>query len=89
VVEAVQLSNRVIIVAYGGRKYAELTIDLPYPRLQTDAAVAAKQAEILALFEEMDRSRPTLDARIAPGRARGQSPLPHQTAVVDQTRVAE
>ena len=36
VLEAVQLSDRIIIVAYGGRNYADIPIDLPYPRLQTD-----------------------------------------------------
>lgn len=33
VLEAVQLSDRIIIVAYGGKNYADLQIDLPYPRL--------------------------------------------------------
>jgi NitT/TauT family transport system ATP-binding protein len=70
VMEAVQLSNRVIIVAHGGRKYAEITIDLPYPRHQTDAAVAGKQAEILELFEEMERQRGA--------RATDQTGAPHQ-----------
>ena len=74
VMEAVQLSNRVIIVAHGGRKYAEITIDLPHPRHQTDTAVTAKQAEILELFEEMERKRPHLDARIAAGGPRGETP---------------
>src|SRR4029077_20987418 len=36
VLEAVQLSSRILIVAYGGKNFADLTIDLPYPRLQTD-----------------------------------------------------
>ena len=40
VLEAVQLSNRIIIVAYGGRNFADIPIDLPYPRLQTDPEVA-------------------------------------------------
>ena len=31
VLEAVQLSDRIIIVAYGGRNYADIQIDLPYP----------------------------------------------------------
>ena len=74
VMEAVQLSNRVIIVAYGGRKYAEITIDLPHPRHQTDPAVAGKLAEILELFEEMERRRPDLDARITTTQASGATP---------------
>ncbi len=65
VLEAVQLSDRVIIVAYGGTKFAEIEIDLPYPRLQTDPAVATMQAEILAIFEDMESRRRELDPRIA------------------------
>jgi NitT/TauT family transport system ATP-binding protein len=65
VMEAVQLSNRIIIVAYGGRNFADLSIDLPYPRHQTDPAVATMQAEILEVFEEMERRRRELDPRIA------------------------
>jgi NitT/TauT family transport system ATP-binding protein len=65
VLEAVQLSNRIIIVEYGGRNFADLPIDLPYPRLQSDPAVATVQAEILGLFEEMERRREALDPRLA------------------------
>jgi NitT/TauT family transport system ATP-binding protein len=65
VMEAVQLSNRIIIVEYGGRNFADLTIDLPYPRHQSDPAVATVQAEILEVFEEMERRRLELDPRIA------------------------
>jgi len=65
VLEAVQLSSRIIIVAYGGRNFADLSIDLPYPRLQTDPAVATTQAQILEVFEEMERQRRQLDPRIA------------------------
>lgn len=57
VLEAVQLSNRIIIVEYGGRNFADLTIDLPYPRLQTDSQVATMQAEILQVFEQMEQRR--------------------------------
>ena len=65
VLEAVQLSSRIIIVEYGGRKFEDISIDLPYPRLQTDPAVATMQAEILRVFEEMERRRAELDPRIA------------------------
>ena len=65
VLEAVQLSSRIIIVAYGGRNFADLQIDLPYPRLQTDPAVATMQAEILEVFEDMERQRKEIDPRIA------------------------
>lgn len=64
VLEAVQLSSRIIIVAYGGTKYADLDVDLPYPRHQTDPAVATLQAEILEVFEDMDKHRTELDPRI-------------------------
>ena len=47
VLEAVQLSSRIIIVAYGGRNFADIPIDLPYPRMQSDPAVATMQAQIL------------------------------------------
>jgi NitT/TauT family transport system ATP-binding protein len=65
VMEAVQLSSRIIIVEYGGRNFADLEIDLPYPRLQSDPAVATMQAEILEVFEEMERRRLERDPRIA------------------------
>ena len=65
VLEAVQISNRIIIVEFGGRNFADLDIDLPYPRLQSDPAVATLQAEILGLFEDMERRRLERDPRIA------------------------
>jgi len=55
VMEAVQLSNRVIMMSSHGTIFRDLTIELPYPRLQTDVAVATQQAEILELFETMER----------------------------------
>ena len=44
VMEAVQLSGRIIIVAYGGKNFADYENTLPYPRLQHDPEVAAMQA---------------------------------------------
>jgi NitT/TauT family transport system ATP-binding protein len=67
VLEAVQLSDRIIIVAYGGRNYADIAIDLPYPRLQTDREVAGLQADILEVFNEMEAKRKTSDPRLSPG----------------------
>jgi NitT/TauT family transport system ATP-binding protein len=64
VMEAVQLSDRIIIVAYGGKNYADIPIDLPYPRLQTDHAVAGLQADILEVFNEMETKRKELDPRL-------------------------
>jgi NitT/TauT family transport system ATP-binding protein len=53
IAEAVQLSNRVLILAPGGRLYADLPIDLPYPRRASDTEVAMAQAELLGRFEQM------------------------------------
>ena len=53
VVEAVQLSDRIIVLAPGGRIFDDITIDLPHPRRATDPKVATLQAEILGRFEEM------------------------------------
>jgi ABC-type nitrate/sulfonate/bicarbonate transport system ATPase subunit len=75
VLEAVQLSNRIIIVAYGGRNFADFDIDLPYPRLQSDPAVATMQAKILEVFEEMKRRRRDVDPRITElARAKARTP---------------
>ncbi|HWL49427.1 MAG TPA: ATP-binding cassette domain-containing protein, partial [Acidimicrobiia bacterium] len=64
VLEAVQLSDRIIIVAYGGRNYADIPIALPYPRLQTDREVAGLQADILEVFNDMESQRKQLDPRL-------------------------
>jgi NitT/TauT family transport system ATP-binding protein len=53
VVEAVQLSDRIVVLAPGGQIFDDITIDLPHPRRATDPKVATLQAEILARFEEM------------------------------------
>ena len=65
VVEAVQLGDRVIIIDFGGKNFADMKIDLPYPRLQTDKAVLETEGEILAIFEDMERRRREYDPRIA------------------------
>lgn len=57
--EAVELSNRVIMMAPGGRIFADIEIDLPYPRRASDRAVAMLQAEILGRFEEMKSEIPS------------------------------
>ena len=69
VLEAVQLSDRIIIVAYGGKNYADINIDLPYPRLQTDRQVTGLQADILEVFNEMESQRHELDPRLVPNDA--------------------
>jgi NitT/TauT family transport system ATP-binding protein len=65
VMEAVQLSERIIIVAYGGKNFADFENTLPYPRLQSDPAVATMQADILGVFEDMESRRRELDPRIS------------------------
>lgn len=53
VVEAVQLSDRIIVLAPGGRIFDDISIDLEHPRRAADPKVATLQAEILGRFEEM------------------------------------
>ena len=54
VLEAVLLSNRVLMMSGTGEIYRDIDIDLPYPRLQTDHDVVTLQADILELFEVME-----------------------------------
>lgn len=53
VAEAVQLSDRIIVMAPGGRLYADVAVDLPRPRKASDTKVATMQAELIARFETM------------------------------------
>ena len=53
VIEAVQLSDRIIIMEHNGRIYGDISIDLPHPRKISDPKVATRQAEILGIFESM------------------------------------
>jgi NitT/TauT family transport system ATP-binding protein len=53
VMEAVQMSDRILVLAPGGRLYADIAIDLPHPRRASDTKVAMAQAEILQRFEAM------------------------------------
>ncbi|MDH4305988.1 MAG: ATP-binding cassette domain-containing protein, partial [Acidimicrobiia bacterium] len=53
VMEAVQLSDRIIVLAPGGTIYDDIAIDLPHPRKASDPKVATMQAEILGRFEDM------------------------------------
>jgi NitT/TauT family transport system ATP-binding protein len=53
VMEAVQLSDRIIVLAPGGTLYEDITVDLPRPRKLSDPTVATMQAEILARLERM------------------------------------
>jgi NitT/TauT family transport system ATP-binding protein len=54
IMEAVQLSDRIIVLRHGGQIHADIPIDLPHPRRASDPEVAAVQAEILGRFETMD-----------------------------------
>jgi NitT/TauT family transport system ATP-binding protein len=51
--EAVQLSDRILMMNKGGTLYADIPIGLPRPRLLTDRDVVTQQADVLALFEQM------------------------------------
>jgi NitT/TauT family transport system ATP-binding protein len=53
VAEAVQLADRIIVLAPGGRLYADVDVDLPRPRKASDTNVATMQAELLGRFETM------------------------------------
>ena len=52
--EAVELSNRILVFAKGGKLEDDLTIDLPFPRDAADEEVAVEKAKILRKFEELD-----------------------------------
>jgi NitT/TauT family transport system ATP-binding protein len=62
VVEAVELSDRIIVLQPGGRIFEDITIDLPRPRRQSDPAVATLQAEVLARLENMKAMTPQVAA---------------------------
>jgi NitT/TauT family transport system ATP-binding protein len=52
--EAVELSNRIVILARGGRLRQDVQVDLPYPRDPADDRVALMKADVLRQFEELD-----------------------------------
>jgi NitT/TauT family transport system ATP-binding protein len=54
VTEAVQLSDRIVVLAPGGRVHEIIDVDLPRPRKASDPAVAVLQAEILSRFEALE-----------------------------------
>lgn len=54
VTEAVQLSDRIVVLAPGGRVHEIIDVDLPRPRRASDPAVALLQAEVLARFEALE-----------------------------------
>jgi NitT/TauT family transport system ATP-binding protein len=58
VMEAVQLSEKIIVMSRDGRIHAEFAIELPHPRKASDPEVAALQAEILGEFEKIQATAP-------------------------------
>jgi NitT/TauT family transport system ATP-binding protein len=52
--EAVELSNRILVFAKGGRLEDDLQIDLPFPRDPSNEDVAVAKAQVLRKFEELD-----------------------------------
>jgi NitT/TauT family transport system ATP-binding protein len=52
--EAVELSNRIVILAKGGKLRQDVAVDLPYPRDPADDRVALMKADVLRQFEELD-----------------------------------
>jgi NitT/TauT family transport system ATP-binding protein len=52
--EAVELSNRILVFAKGGRLQDDIEIELPFPRDPSDEAVAIAKARVLKKFEELD-----------------------------------
>jgi NitT/TauT family transport system ATP-binding protein len=52
--EAVELSNRILILSRGGVMRDDVTLDLPFPRDPTDPKVAVTKADVMRRFEELD-----------------------------------
>ena len=52
--EAVELSNRILVFAKGGKLEDDITVDLPFPRDPADEEVAVAKAHVLRKFEELD-----------------------------------
>jgi NitT/TauT family transport system ATP-binding protein len=52
--EAVELSNRVILLGMHGKMADDFAIDMPFPRDAADEQVAVTKARILRRFEDLD-----------------------------------
>ncbi len=52
--EAVELSNRILVFAKGGKLEDDIDVELPFPRDPADDAVAVTKAQVLRKFEELD-----------------------------------
>jgi len=57
VLEAVQMSSRIITLAHGGTVFDDTAVDLPFPRKASDPEFATQQAQILGRFEAMEAER--------------------------------
>jgi NitT/TauT family transport system ATP-binding protein len=66
VIEAVQLSDRIIIMEHSGSIHGDIEIDLPHPRKISDPKVALRQAEILGIFESMVEDEDQIEKEISP-----------------------
>ena len=62
VAEAVQLSDRIVVLQRGGRVRETVPIDLPRPRRPSDARLATLQAEVVGRFDSADDSEDELSA---------------------------
>ncbi|GAA0994650.1 ABC transporter ATP-binding protein [Acrocarpospora macrocephala] len=51
--EAVELSNRILVFAKGGRLAEDIPMDLPFPRESADPDVALAKAEVFRTFERI------------------------------------
>ncbi|MHA6622160.1 ABC transporter ATP-binding protein [Pseudonocardia sp. DLS-67] len=51
--EAVELSNRILVFAKGGRLADDIDVTLPFPREVTDTDVAVTKAEVFRTFEKI------------------------------------
>lgn len=52
--EAVELSNRILVFATGGRLEDDMVIELEFPRDPADDEVAVAKAQVLRKFEDLD-----------------------------------
>lgn len=52
--EAVELSNRILVFAKGGKLEDDMNVDLPFPRDPSMDEVAVAKAQVLRKFEELD-----------------------------------
>ncbi len=51
--EAVELSNRILVFAKGGRLADDVEVTLPFPRDVADADVALMKADVFKTFENL------------------------------------